>query len=258
MKPEFARALRGGAMVVAWSFCVTVLLASAGWTQSRTYTLDADFDVGILVNVNHDVVHDQLQLNRFAGTFPFICIANSGRGTLVRVDVNTGQVLGEYLSSPAGHPRNPSRTTVDLEGSVWCGNRDENGGGQGSVVKVGLVIGGTQGNKNPDGSFTPDPNGQDLAPPFQYSTAMDRDGDGLIKTSRGLGDLLPWPDITDGAGGPTALVEDAEDECILIFQRTPVPTPGTCRWMRTTTCGWAATRTRRRPSPSWTAPPVPS
>lgn len=187
--------------------------------QCRTYTLDADFDMGLLVNVNHDVVHDQLQLNTLTTPFPFLWVALSGRGTIVRVDVNTGAVLGEYRTAPLGRGLNPSRTTVDLEGNVWTSNRDENGGGKGSVVKVGIVIGGTR----VDSDGTPNPMGEYLAPPFVYSTAVDRDGDGLIKTSRGLGDVRSWPDVTDGVGGPTALVEDADDECILIYQRISGP-----------------------------------
>jgi streptogramin lyase len=184
--------------------------------QTRTYTLDADFDEGILVNVNHDFPNnDQLQLNEETSTFPFINIAASARGTIVRIDVNTGQILGEYRTAPLGRGLNPSRTTVDAAGNVWAGNRDEDGGGLGSVVKVGLVVGGTR--VNADG--TPNPNGEYLAPPFAYNTCVDRDLDGLIKTSRGLGDILAWPDITDGAGGVTALVEDADDECILVYQR---------------------------------------
>ena len=59
--------------------------------------------------------------------------------------------------------------------------------------------------------------------PFTYSTAVDRDEDGLIKTSRGLGDILAWVNGTDGdgggaAGGP-ATVEDADDELVLVYQR---------------------------------------
>jgi hypothetical protein len=37
----------------------------------------------------------------------------------------------------------------------------------------------------------------------------------------GLGDILAWPDLTDGLGGMDGLVRDAEDECILIYQRLP-------------------------------------
>lgn len=204
--------------------CILVSPACAGdLVCSRTYTLNADFDEGTLLNVNHDVP-DQLQLNKETKPFPFIWVACSYRGTIVRIDVNTGAVLGEYQSAPDGRWRNPSRTTVDLNGNVWVSNRDESdpidGKLHGSVVKIGLVIGGTRVDK--DGN--PDPNGEYLKPPFMYSTAVDRDGDGLIKTSRGLGHVLPWPDLGDGqggAGGGPALVQDAEDECILIYQRLP-------------------------------------
>jgi len=215
-----------GVCIRKWILMTAVVgMAFLCWTavaraECQTYTLDADFDQGLMINVNHDSPNnDQLQLNEFTSPFPFIWVACSGRGTIVRIDVNTGAILGEYKSAPQGRPLNPSRTTVDLEGNVWATNRDEATGGWGSVIKIGLVIGGTRGNKNPDDSFTPDPNGQYLAPPFDYITAVDRDGDGYIKTSRGLGNILPWPDITDGAGGTPALVEDADDECILIFQR---------------------------------------
>ncbi len=71
--------------------------------QSRTYTSDADFDVGTIVNLNHNPpFNDQLQLNPTAEPFPFINVACSARGTIVRLETNTGQVLGEYLSSPDG------------------------------------------------------------------------------------------------------------------------------------------------------------
>jgi streptogramin lyase len=191
----------------------------------KTYTLDADFDGGTMLNVNHDSPNNkQLQLNTTTEPFPFIWIACSARGTIVRVDVNSGAILGEYYTSPADRGRDPSRTTVDLYGNVWAGNRAEVtsiGNIQyGSVIKVGIVVGGTR--CDVDGS--PNVNGDYLKPPFDYSTAVDRNGDGLIKTSRGAGDLRPWPAGTDGVGstdGNGALVQDAEDECILIYQRTP-------------------------------------
>lgn len=208
---------------------VTVSASGVGAVvpQSWTYTSDADFDGGNMLNVNHDSPNNnQLQLNATTQPFPFIWIACSNRGTIVRVDVNTGVILGEYFTSPTGQSRDPSRTTVDLYGNVWSGNRAEaaNIGGvqHGSVIKIGLVIGGTRC----DQSGTPDVNGQYLKPPFDYSTAVDRNRDGLIKTSRGAGNILSWPTGTDGVGSTdgnthVALVQDAEDECILIYQRTP-------------------------------------
>jgi len=195
------------------------LLESRVVLSSYISTVDADF-AGNLVNLNHDdPAHNQLQLNKVTTPFPFINIACSGRGTIARVNTETGQVLGEYWTAPNGMGRNPSRTTVDLYGNVWCTNRDEAGGNAGSVVKVGLVIGGTRGIKNPDGSFTPDPNGEYLKAPFQYNTCADRDADGLIHTSRGLGNILAW---TNAGGADTwGGVSTAQDEAILLYVRLP-------------------------------------
>lgn len=187
--------------------------------KPRTYTLDADFDLGTTVNLNHDPNHHQLQLNTITKPLPYIAVACSTRGTAVRIDVNTGVVLGEYLTSPDGMGRSPSRTTVDKFGNVWVGNRNESGisGGQpkGSVVRIGLIIGGTRGDKIA-GMFVPNPLGLYIQNPT-YSTCTDRDGDGLIKTSRGLGDILSWNNAAsaDTHGG----VSTAEDECIQIYTR---------------------------------------
>src|SRR6185295_8764153 len=44
----------------------------------RVYTLDADFDQGLLFNVNHDAPnHDELRLNQVTEPFPFIWVAAS-------------------------------------------------------------------------------------------------------------------------------------------------------------------------------------
>ncbi len=197
-----------------------------GSALGRTFTNSDDFQQGILVNLNLDV-SGQLQLNPLAlAPFPFVNVAATARGTVVRIDANSGQIIGEYYSAPQSFTRNPSRTTVDQLGNVWCGDR---GTGANWVVKVGLVVGGTRGDKNGDGTFSPNPAGQYLAPPLAYSTCIDRDGDGLIKTSKGLGDILPWSNVTDGTGGGPnvgpALVEDAQDECTLVFQRLPGTAP---------------------------------
>ena len=183
----------------------------------RIFTNDQDFDQGYLANLNHHAPHNhQLQINRLPRPFPYLNVAASQRGTVIRIDADTGRIVGEYRTAPEKRWRDPSRTTVDLFGNVWAGNREEDAGDRGSVVKIGLVIGGKRvdadGEANAEGAF--------LSPPFRYNTCVDRDRNGLIKTSCGLGDVLPWPDVSDGCGGETALVEDAEDECILVFQRT--------------------------------------
>lgn len=163
---------------------MTVLVRPQPFT-SRTYTLDADFSTGSLVNLTRSVPH-QLQLDDKTQTFNFIWVAVSSKGTVVKIDTETGAVLGEYFTSPTGQPRDPSRTTVDNNGNVWSGNRGGN-----SVIHIGLVE-----------------NGQ----------CVDRNNNGVIETSTGLGDIKPWPN-TNGAntnGGVTL----AQDECILHYTKT--------------------------------------
>jgi len=197
-----------------WVFLLILCTAATCQAQQqRTYTLDADFDTGVMINVNHDVVHDQLQLDHESIALPFVNVAASKRGTIIRIDANTGDIIGEYRSAPQGELHNPSRTTVDREGNVWAANRDQpltsNASGEGSIVKIGIVIGGTRCDKN----GAADPGGAYLKPPFSYSTAVDRDGDGLIRTSRGLGDIHTWTGIND--------ISTANDECILMYKKLP-------------------------------------
>lgn len=214
---------RGVGRSVVLACAIVAAAGTSAWSQtSRTYTTTADFQEGLSFNVNATVVPDQLQLN-VAGDplpFPVVNIAASGRGTLVRIDGATGAVLAEYATSPDGLMRNPSRTATDAFGNVWVGNRNEDGTvgriPKGSVVKIGLCIGGTR----VDANGTPNPTGNFLRGPFAYNTCVDRNGDGLIRTSRGLGDVLAWPNVTDGAGGPDGIVQDAVDEAILVYQRT--------------------------------------
>ena len=150
----------------------------------RTYTLDADFDQGNSFNMVHDV-SNQLQLEHTAHELDFLWVAVSSKGTIVKIDTKTGQVLGEYFTSPSGQPKDPSRTTVDLNGNVWNTNRAGN-----SVVHVGLVE-----------------NGQ----------CVDRNGNGIIETSTGFGDIKPWTNLNgaDTNGG----VSTAADECIIHYTK---------------------------------------
>ena len=148
-------------------------------SDNQQYTTDAQFNEGTLVNVNHDTPTDnQLQLNRASGTFPFIWIALSQRCTIAKVNTATGAILGEYrtVADQAGCSES-SRTTVSIDGSVWVGHR-----GAGGVTHVGLR---------------------------ELNQCVDRNGNGVIDTSTGYGDVRPW---TGGAPSPVA---NAQDECIL-------------------------------------------
>ena len=174
------------AMVMIASVLAVVPTATAV-VCSRTYTVDADFDEGTLVNVVHDP-SDQLQLDDTIEAFNFIWIAVSSNGTVVKINTQTGAVLGEYRTTPEIQGNgNPSRTTVDKDGSVWVANRNNVYDGFGSVVHIGL-----------------EENGQ----------CEDRNGNGSIDTSTGLGNVLSWTN-TSGARG----VATAADECIVHYTK---------------------------------------
>jgi streptogramin lyase len=164
--------------------------AAASGGSSRTYTLDGDFDEGAYSNVVHDP-HDQLQLDDTTTPFNFMWVAVSTKGTVVKIDTETGKVLGEYRSSPSGLPADPSRTTVDKSGNVWAANRAGN-----TVVHIGLV---------------------------ENHQCVDRNNNGRIDTSTGLGDVLDWTNAggADSNGGVTT----AADECIIHY--TKVNSSGT-------------------------------
>lgn len=211
-----AVALLGVAVLPASLLTLLPAAAQAAPVGGRdvTYTLDGQFDQGVLQDVNHDAPNNnQLQLDRSTVFFPFVNIAASGRGTMIRIDVDTGATVGEWLSAPNGRGRNPSRTTVDRLGNTWFTNRDESAGGDGSLTRVGVVLGGTRS----DAAGDPDPAGDYLKGPFAYNTCLDRDSDGLIATSRGLGDIRPWTNAggVDNDGG----VETAADECLINYTR---------------------------------------
>ena len=207
---------------------------------TSVYTLDEHFDQGTLVSVHHDE-HNQLQLSDPLRPFPYIWIAASNNDTIVKVDTLTGDVLGEYRSAPATRTNSPSscignfpptlilpvcggdpsRTTVDLDGNVWVGNRDErtfvNANAiapgvppdrerRGSVVKIGLVeLGQCEERNNKPGIQT---------------SGWNQDGwPGGIRLATGLGDIRDW-DVDKTSGDDLGGVTTAEDECIIQYVRT--------------------------------------
>jgi hypothetical protein len=155
---------------------------------NKVYTTTADFDEGSsIINVN--TLNDEVSLNDGGQPFNFIWVAASERGTVVKIDTNTGEILGQYMTSPDTQPwGSPSRTTVDKDGSVWCANRNnvycDEQGCFGSVVHIGLK---------------------------ENDQCQDRNGNGVIDTSTGLADMKPWT-VTDTLHPNLAL--QAEDECI--------------------------------------------
>ncbi|MCL6583503.1 MAG: hypothetical protein K6U11_07665 [bacterium] len=170
------------------------LIISPAQADTYTYTTDADFDKGDLINVVHDP-SDQLQLDKKTSAFNFIWVAVSSKGTIVKINTRTNQIVGEYKTAPDGMGKDPSRTTVDANGNVWVANRAESGW----VPSEGQYMGSVTYIGSPDTIW------------------IDRNGNGVCDTSTGLDDVKPWTNANgaDTYGGTST----AEDECIIHYVR---------------------------------------
>jgi hypothetical protein len=159
----------------------------------KTYTTDADFDLGTLFNVNHNAPNNnQLQLNTQLTTFPIMWIANAGEDTLSKFNTTTNTEVGRYYTDvrPFGHLNNayagpaPSRTAVDSQGNAYVANRHFDGLPP-SVMKI-------------------------LADGF-----VDRNGDGVMQTST---NSTPLP-LNDTNGNGMVDVGEIQDERIAWWVR---------------------------------------
>ncbi|MBN8503942.1 MAG: hypothetical protein J0L58_05675 [Burkholderiales bacterium] len=123
----------------ALSLAGSAALAAATLAQaaSKTYTLDADFDLGVLDGVNHTAPNNnQLQLNTVGTTFPVMWVANAGEDTVSKFDTTNNVELARYRTwfGPDGQAGSrgihgaysgpaPSRTAVDIQGNAYVLNR---------------------------------------------------------------------------------------------------------------------------------------
>ena len=199
--------------------CCSIALAAPAVAQGTSYTLDEEFDGGFLSSVQYDTVADQLQLSETSETKPFIYIANHWRGTVSKIDTNTGNEVARYTTclNNAGNTNQcpqgahyedpqapctanrghcPSRTAVDLNGDVWVANRAF--GIYGSVTKIAGDVG----------------------------HCVDRNGNGTIETSmdmNGNGRIDLTYDV-NGSHGAIPFTDNGEwkgqaDECVLFTKR---------------------------------------
>ncbi|MBM3880654.1 MAG: hypothetical protein FJ387_13210 [Verrucomicrobia bacterium] len=166
---------------------VTTVSRTSGVPEGGRYTSSEDFANNHQeVGVDHATVPDQLQLASAAVTLPFLWVPNN-EGTISKVDTRLGQEVARYRTCPTGVNGQPSRTTVDLQGSCWVVNRYA-----GTVVKIGLL----------DNGVFLDRNGNGLA-----DTSRDLNNDGDISGA----ELLPW----------------GQDECVLFEVMLSPGTEGT-------------------------------
>jgi hypothetical protein len=90
--------------------------------------------------------------------YSLIWIANSPQGTVSKIDTKTGAELARYYTGPGNGSDDPSRTSVNLGGDVAVTNRN------GSITKIAAEV----------------------------ERCVDENGDGVIQTSSGADDILPW------------------------------------------------------------------
>jgi hypothetical protein len=110
---------------------ITFTVVSQNCVATRTYTTDADFNLGILTGLEHETVHDQLQMiPGEVSTFPVMWIANAGEDSLSKWDTNQNIELARYHTwfgplsyHDAWSGAAPSRTCVDSEGNCYVANR---------------------------------------------------------------------------------------------------------------------------------------
>ncbi len=152
---------------------ITSVITTSATPLAGLYTTDADFEKGTLVGVRYG--GDQLQLSQESSVPPYIWVPNDAQASVSKMDTRTGREIGRYRTCPEGVNGLPSRTTVDLFGNCWVGNRQ-----CGTVVKIGLLESGQFLDRNHNGVA---------------ETSQDLNGDGDITGS----ELLAW----------------GQDECVL-------------------------------------------
>lgn len=180
-----------------------LLVAGPGaFAQDATYTLDADFDLGTLVNVNHDAPNtDQLQINTTTSTFPVLWIANAGEDTVSRIDTDNDCEEGRYETWFFGNHLNnafagpaPSRTAVDANGNVYVANRHFDGKPP-SVMKI-LLNGGIDRNGNGVIDTSTDANGDciiDRTDPDEFIPLVDNNpANGILDPAELLDERVAW------------------------------------------------------------------
>jgi hypothetical protein len=139
---------------------LAVLSLGAG-AATKTYTLDADFALGILENLNYSAPNsNQLQINLVGVGSKYIFIANHDEDSVSKYDTVLNREVARYKTyagaAGAGNGGNPSRIAIDVDGNAYVLNREPSTGQSPLLMKI-LV-----------------------------DTAIDRNGNSIIDTSSDL------------------------------------------------------------------------
>jgi hypothetical protein len=212
------------ALCMAGAVGLHPVLDAAGFIgTSKTYTTDADFDLGVLFNVNHDAPgNNQLQLNAQRTTFPVMWITNAGEDTVSKIDTTNGRELARYRTGfgPAGqagylsHLNNayagpaPSRTAVDSDGNVYVANRHFDNK-PASVMKI-LASGGIDRNGNGTIETSSDVNNDGVIAGAEILNLGDTNLNGAVDAAELQDERVAWiVQVGPNAGLGRSLCRDA-------------------------------------------------
>ena len=193
--------------------------SSAALAANKTYTLDADFALGVLDGVNYDAPNgDQLQLNAIGTTFPVAWIANAGEDTVSKFDTNLNKEIARYRTwfGPAGQPGHfnhlgnaysgaaPSRTAVDINGNAYVLNRHfSQGTSNGGVVLKILAEGFIDRNSNGVLDTSVDVNDDGIIDASEMLPMADSNGNGIIDDNEIQDERIAWAKrVPDGIAAP--------------------------------------------------------
>ena len=200
------------------------LIGGAAAAGTVTYTLDGQFDLGTLLNVNHSAPNNnQLQLNTVGTGFPVLWIANAGEHTLSKFDTTAqpdgkpGRELARYYTwfSTQG-PTNyawtgpaPSRTAVDVDGNAYVLNRHFDG--RPALLMKILANGFIDRNGNGVVDTSTDANNDGAIQGSEMKALVDLNGNGVIDCPQSApytgceiqDERIAWAvRVPDGVGAP--------------------------------------------------------
>jgi len=201
-------------ILIALSF----FLVNGALAASTTYTTDGDFDLGTLLNLNHNAPsNNQLQLNVTGVGFPILWIANAGEDTLSKIDTtqqgaSPGREVARYHTWFNTGPNAtgnhgawdgpaPSRTAVDIDGNAYVLNRHFDGR---PPVLFKILANGfidRNGNGIVDTSF--DANNDGVIQASEMIDLIDLNSNGIIDPAEIKDERIAWAvRVPDGSAAP--------------------------------------------------------
>lgn len=220
MKPRLERKVACNRLLLITPVAAAMLFAfghaSAG---SVTYTLDADFDLGTLQNINHDNPNNnQLQLNVSGVGFPILWIANAGEDTLSEFDTtqqgaSPGREIARFHTWFSSGPNSagdghsawdgpaPSRTAVDVDGNAYVLNRHFDG--RPPVLLKILANGFIDRNSNGVADTSKDLNNDGVIQASEMMPLLDSNANAIIDPNEIQDERIAWAiRVPDGLAAP--------------------------------------------------------